>query len=81
LLKQGEAGQTVAIVEVSRIERPCGSSSRCMRVSTPPYFGFCVCAKSAAGAASRPSARSIAVVVDRHQVMRDSSSPPSLPAV
>jgi hypothetical protein len=38
------------------IGRPCGSSSRCMSVSTPPYFG--VCASSAAGPAPRPSARS-----------------------
>src|SRR5215467_3376364 len=39
LLKQGEAGHTVAMVELSWIESPCGSSSRCMRLRMPPYFG------------------------------------------
>src|SRR5215468_1876085 len=41
LLKHGEAGHTVAIVELSWIESPWGSSSRCITFRTPPVFGVC----------------------------------------
>src|SRR5690349_13668683 len=67
LLKHGEAGQTVAIVEVSMIERPWGSSSRCMTVSTPPYFG--VWAGRAVGVARATRVR-ISVAANRQGIMR-----------
>ena len=39
LLKQGIAGQTVEIVDVSWIAKPCERSSRSIMLRTPPDFG------------------------------------------
>src|SRR5262245_805312 len=39
LLKQGIAGHTVEIVDVSWILKPCGKSSRSIMLRTPPDFG------------------------------------------
>src|SRR5437762_12230601 len=39
LLKHGMAGHTEEIVDVSWIAKPCGRSSRCMTLRTPPDFG------------------------------------------
>src|SRR3989442_368416 len=39
LLKQGIAGQTVEIVDVSWIAKPCDRSSRSIMLRTPPDFG------------------------------------------
>src|SRR5437879_13361082 len=40
LLKHGAAGNTVEMVAVSWIEKPCGRSSRCMAFRMPPDFGL-----------------------------------------
>src|SRR5215468_2490541 len=71
LLKQGEAGHTVAIVEVSWIESPCGSSSRCIRLRTPPYFGV-----SARASEVKPSASPTASIPNLQQRLFMSASPP-----
>src|SRR5215813_14040745 len=39
LLKQGIAGHTVEIVDVSWMLKPCGKSSRSIMLRTPPDFG------------------------------------------
>ncbi len=39
LLKHGMAGHVVDTVELSWMAKPCGVSSRCATVSTPPDFG------------------------------------------
>ncbi len=39
LLKQGAAGNTVEIVELSWIAKPCERSSRSMTFRVPPDFG------------------------------------------
>src|SRR5260370_41764815 len=39
LLKQGIAGQTVEIVAVSWMAKPCARSSRSIMLCTPPDFG------------------------------------------
>ena len=63
MLKHGEAGHTVAIVEVSWIDRPWGSSSRCITFRTPPCFGVCA---SAVAAEPIATATANAVIVDSH---------------
>src|SRR5580765_8034899 len=72
LLKHGEAGHTVAIVEVSWIDRPCGSSSRCITFRTPPYFGVCAIA-----VAAEPITTATAndVIVDSHLFIEASPVP------
>src|SRR2546425_11908574 len=40
LLKHGAAGNTLEMVAVAWIEKPCGRSSRCMALRTPPDFGL-----------------------------------------
>src|SRR5215813_13573260 len=68
LLKQGEAGHTVAMVEVSWMERPCGSSSRCIRLRTPPYFGV-----SARAELKNPVGIASTMVIHSHRFMSVSS--------
>ena len=41
LLKHGMAGHIVEMVGLSLIAKPCGKSSRSLRLSTPPVFGAC----------------------------------------
>ena len=41
LLRQGIAGQTVEIVAVSWMAKPCARSSRSIMLRTPPDFGVC----------------------------------------
>src|SRR5947207_16028967 len=53
LLKQGMAGHTVEIVDVSWMAKPCGRSSRCITFRTPPDFGVWL---TAGGAAPPPGA-------------------------
>src|SRR5262245_17582042 len=64
LLKHGEAGHTVAMVEVSWIDSPCGSSSRCITLRTPPYFGVSARAGSPAAIAT---AAAHAITAVRHR--------------
>src|SRR5260370_29843372 len=54
LLKQGIAGQTVEIVAVSWMAKPCARSSRSIMLSTPPDFGVWLVA--GAGGAATPRA-------------------------
>src|SRR5499427_5341850 len=68
LLKQGEAGHTVAMVELSWIESPCGSSSRCIRLRMPPYFGV-----SARAEWKRPVATARTMKIHRPRFMSVSS--------
>src|SRR5437762_11238400 len=58
LLKQGMAGHTVEIVDVSWMAKPCGRSSRCITFRTPPDFGVWLTAGPAPtgpGAAHTPA--------------------------
>src|SRR5262247_1227823 len=73
LLKQGEAGHTVAIVEVSWIERPCGSSSRCIRLRTPPYFGV----SARAGKEDPVTTTTTSATTSRGHLLMSNSSPVS----
>src|SRR5262245_11484520 len=73
LLKHGEAGHTVAMVEVSWIDRPCGSSSRCITLRTPPYFGVSARAGSPAAIAT---AAAHAITAVRHRFI--GASPPAV---
>jgi hypothetical protein len=43
LLRHGMAGHMVEIVALSLIAKPCGRSSRSLRMSQPPYLGVCAC--------------------------------------
>src|SRR2546430_2336270 len=52
LLKHGMDGHTVEMVEVSWMAKPCGRSSRCITLSTPPDFGVWLRAGEIADAAA-----------------------------
>src|SRR5438105_15127609 len=52
LLKHGMDGHTEEMVDVSWMAKPCGRSSRCMTLRTPPDFGVWLPAGVAAGAAA-----------------------------
>src|SRR2546428_3793515 len=59
LLKQGIAGQTVEIVDVSWIAKPCDRSSRSIMLRTPPDFGAGGVWLAAGPARTRPKRRAI----------------------
>src|SRR2546422_2655911 len=67
LFRQGIAGHTVEIVEVSWMEKPWDRSSRSIMLRTPPGFGVCdawgVCDWLVAGAQS--SAARARIVIER----------------
>src|SRR4030095_1740936 len=52
------------------IESPCGSSSRCIRLSTPPYFGVSAGAEAAAAIAT-----TVSPMTAHHRRLMDVSCP------
>ena len=72
LLKHGAAGNTLEMVAVSWIEKPCGRSSRCMALRTPPDFGVWLIAGVPATITTRTAARLTAATTTRGGDMRPS---------
>src|SRR5262245_35372595 len=68
LLKHGMAGHMVEIVGLSWMAKPCGKSSRSLKVREPPRFGVCVCPYEGVAVRITSAARTTAAI-DRVTIM------------